>query len=331
MGLLSARNACRLGVRFPFEPRKLESYGFQYVAVEMLVREYSVWQRSYWGRPVHSCGEYSLVASRGGLTAEYAVSRDGPGNPVLEWYVLEEAVEKYRFPILDIDLSLMSKHSEDELSSLRVQLALVLAEARRYLWDRNVLLTSAPRGVEEWLYPLAGNHKMIVSESGPGEALWGLKADRVVILRPDAEEELSREDILSAQAFLIGGIVDKIPRPGLSRVLDSAVPWGEPRRITLRGSTIGVPSRLNRIAGILLKARLDYDGDLERAVIDYMARADRVNRLFYEMQRARVRRARLSSLLEEYSWLRPTVDDIMLAARKAKVEVVPDEGSRASR
>ncbi len=331
MSLLSARSICSLGVRFPFEPRKLEGYGFQYVAVEMLVREYSVWQRSYWGRTIHSCGEYSLVASRGEVAAQYTVSRAGSGKPVLEWYDLEEAVEEYRFPILDIDLSLMNRHSEEELSSLRVQLALVLSEARRYLWDRNVLLTSAPKGVEEWLYPLAGNNKMIISESGPGEALWGLKADRVVILRPDAEEELTRGDLLSAQAFLIGGIVDKIPRPGLSRVLDSAVPWGEPRRITLRSSTIGVPSRLNRIAGILLKARLDYDGDLERAIVDYMTRADRVNRLFYEMQRARLRRARLSSLLEEYSWLRPAVDDIMLAARKAKVEVVPDEGSRASR
>ncbi len=325
MSLLAEIGSCGVGVRAPYEPRKLSRLGFQYVGVEVLVREYVVGRRVFTGRRVFECDGYSIVGGRGDHIVNYTVSRPGVAEEAFSWSLLRERVGE-RFPVFVVDLSFLGVHSEEELSSLRLQLAMSLSVVREYLWDEHLALSSAPKNIREWLYPVMGRNKVLISETKPGEMLWSLSADKVIILRPDAEKELSRDEVLSANAFLIGGIVDKIPRPGLSRVLDALVPWGEPRRISLRGSIIGVPSRLHRIIGSILAARLDYGGDLERGIVSFMAKSDRINRIFYELSRSRRRRFRMSELRERFSWLGAVDDEILLAARKARVEVVDVEG-----
>ncbi|MCE4625069.1 MAG: tRNA (guanine-N1)-methyltransferase, partial [Desulfurococcales archaeon] len=310
----------KIGLLVPFEARKVSRLGFQYVAVEMLVREYSVVNRPRVGRLLFECGGHGIVGGRDGVPAGFSLVKEG-GSPTLTFRDLERLLPDPPLPIFAIDLSLMPIHSKEELSSLRLQLALSLSVVREYLWDRHLLLSSAPSNTREWLWPVAGNNKMIIVKEKAGEALWRLKADRVVILRPDAQEVLSPSDVLEADAFLIGGVVDRIPRPGISRVLDTLVPWGRPRRIMLRNSIIGVPQRINRIVEILLRARYLYLGDVERAILDVMTRADKVLRLFYELQRSRVKRISLCEAMREYSWLRVDERDILLAAKKAKVEV----------
>ena len=321
---LISRGVRRLGIRVPFSPQKVQELGPQYLAVEMLVREYIVAESMSRGRLLFSCEGLDIIGGRGPQEAPYSISRKG--HPVLSWSDLLSMVPDPPIPLIAIDLGMIGIHTEEERNSLRVQLAMSLSTVRRFLWDRHLALTSAPEGLDKWLYPVMGRHKAILTRAKPGEVFWRMKVDRVIILRPDAEERLSGADVLEAEGFLVGGIVDKLPRPGISRFLDTLVPWGEPRRIELRGSTIGVPARINRVVEILLKARYDYMGDLEAAIVSSMSRSDRVNRIFYELAKKRLRRARLCDLLEEYSWLGATREDILLAARRARVEILESGG-----
>jgi tRNA (adenine9-N1/guanine9-N1)-methyltransferase len=159
-----------------------------------------------------------------------------------------------------------------------------------------------------------------------------MDADRVIILRPDAPQPLTANDVMMADAFLIGGIVDRIPRPGVSRVLDNLVPWGTPRKIELRGSIVGVPERLNRIIEILLKARYEYPGDIEKSIITSMTKKDIVARAYIEI----VRNARRTpsglvvswDLYEELrKWLPITPDEFVKAAQRARARIVGEPPS----
>ncbi len=309
--------------------KKLALQGFQYLAVEMLVEEYSilestglssvVWEESYRGRRLR------ILSGKGGEEYDSEVRREASG--VIEWRDLEALLPDPPFPLITIDLGLWRLHSEDEIAKLRIQIAMSLAVVRSFLWDRHLAVTSVPAEAKDALEELMGRNKALLTSARPNELLWSVGAEDVVILRPDAPEELRPPDVMRAQAFLIGGIVDLTPRRGLSRILDRMVPWGKPRRITLRGSVIGVPDRLNRVAEIILRARLQYGGDVERAIVDSMSKRDVMRRLFVEIMRASEARAGRrvvdASLYEELrTWLPITWEDFLEAARKARVEVV---------
>jgi len=152
-----------------------------------------------------------------------------------------------------------------------------------------------------------------------GFKVWASYRTQIVLNAPEAE------DVNTADAFLIGGIVDKIPRPGLSRMLDSLVPWGVPRKIELRGSVIGVPERINRIIEVILKSRYVYNGDVERAIITTMTKKDRVARAYREITkelREKERSYVTRDLYEELRrWLPLTYDEFLEAARRAHAEV----------
>ena len=319
--LLSSRNIDTVGLRVPFEHRKIARLGPQYIAVEMLVRSYNITSARSHGRLLFSCDNKNIriIGGRGRLTARYSLS--GRGEPVVEWRELESLLPDPPVPVVAVDLGLLGIHSDEERASLRIQIAMALAKVREYLWDKHLALTSAPEGVQGWLEPVVGRNRMIISKAKPGEVFWRLRADNVIILRPDADEKLTAGDIVEAEGFLIGGIVDKIPRPGISRILDSLVPWGRPRRLVLRGSIIGVPERINRIIEIILKTRYDFLGDLESAIVSSMSKADKVNRLFYEFTKMRVKSIDICEILDEYSWLQVTPDVIRIAARRAHVDL----------
>ena len=308
--------------------KKLSSQGFQYVAVEMLVNEYSLrratgtgatlWEEDYRGRRLR------IVGGRGLEPYDCELVEGNRG--IISWRELEARLPDPPFPLITVDLGLWRLHSPEETAKLRIQLAVTLSVVREYLWDRHLALTSVTAEVKESLSTLLGRNKALLTSSRPNELLWGVGAEEVIILRPDAPEALTGDDVLRAQAFLIGGIVDLMPRRGVSRVLDRMVPWGRPRKIVLRDSIIGVPERINRVAEIILKARLLYNGDVEKAVITSMTRRDLLRRLFVEIMRAseerggrRVVDAELYYRLR--TWLPISWGDFLEAARKAKVEV----------
>ncbi len=323
--LLENYSVDAIGARFPFESKRLANLGFQYLGVEMLVRGYNVYEGSYIGRVIFSCRGHSIIAGKGDNRAHHIVapSQLSRSPPYISYSELEEIVGFPPRPLFVIDMGFLKIHTDEEKASLKIQIAMALTKVREYLWDRHLALTSISQGVEGWLYDVTGKNKMILAQERPGELLWSMKMDKVIILRPDADRDLSSTELLEADAFVIGGIVDKIPRPGLSRLLDMKVPWGQPRRISLRGSIIGVPARINRLVEILLRARLDFHGDLEKSIVYTMTRSDKVNRLFYEFTKKRdlIEGSDICEIYSLYRWLNPTLDDIRIALKKAKIDI----------
>lgn len=285
--LLSEKGISEVCVPRPVNRRRLREQGLQEIAVYMLVEEAGICRARgglYCKTLSTDMGVEIGVPSREGRSFSYQVSKRCT-TPVLSWQNLYEMLPSPPLPAFVVDLSRRSMHTEEELRSLKVQLALSLSVVRRYLWDPHLILSGADEGVRPWLSDMVGDAKMIISGEKPGKILWNMRADKVIILRPDAEKPLRREEVLEADAFLLGGIVDKIPRPGVSRFLDASVPWGVARRIELRGSLVGVPDRLNRIIEIILRVIFE-DAGIEEAVLASMTRRDVRRRLHVEIMRA---------------------------------------------
>ncbi len=319
----------RVMLAYPANRRRLLRLGLQAAAVDMLVHEYSVCKA-----PPRRCRvllsdgrvEIAVPSASAGDECVYVLGARPCERVVVDWRDVAARLPNPPIPSYTIDMSFLDMHTPRELASLRVQLGMSLSVVREWLWDPHLVLAGYdPDRVRELLRPVAGRNKVVVTGDKPGRVLWSMGADRVIILRPDAPEPLRDDEARVADAFLIGGIVDRIPRPGVSRSLDSKVPWGVPRRIELRGSTLGVPHRLNRIIEILLKAR--FAGlSLEKAIVSSMTRRDRVLRLMRELARASRGSRRRVSLRELESirrWLPFTCEELMIAARKARVEVEP--------
>ncbi len=318
-------------VAYPANYRRLKRIGLQAVAVDVLVHEYTLCRlpeaRACRVLLVDDGIEVCVPSAKGRGRIDLAVTEPRAcGRVLAEWRDLASLLPSPPLPVYTIDLSYLDLHTEDELASLRVQLSASLSVVREWLWDPHLALVGEePERIESLLEGMVGRHKMTLSRDKPGRLLWAMGADRVVILRPDAPEPLTDAEVMAAQAFLIGGIVDRIPRPGVSRSLDAKVPWGVPRRIELKGSLVGVPHRLNRIIEILLKAR--FGGmRLEEAIISSMTKRDRVLRAMTEVMKLTRggRRPAGPWLAETLSWLRLSCDELLLAVRKARVPVEGD-------
>ena len=320
----------------PNNPARIRDLGVQEIAVEMLVyeRDICLLPRPQPMRVLStSRGVIVGVPRREGPPCRYVVWGRRCYRKAVSWRELEALLPNPPLPLFIVDLGMLGRHNEEEKGSLKVQLGVALSVVRRYLWDPHLALTSAGDNVREWLSDVIGRAKITVSQEKPGRVLWSMGADRVIILRPDAEEPLTEDDIRGADAFVLGGVVDKIPRKGASRYLDASVPWGEPRRIELRGSIIGVPDRINRVIEIIL--RVLFEGlSVEEAVIASMTKRDLIRRLVIEIMRAsRGGRKRLGRDHYEYlrSWLPVSCEDYVLAARKARVALGWDcEGADTS-
>ncbi len=325
-----------LGSMVWLSKKKVESLGFQHLAVEMLVKEHyivdspayrgsRVYEEEYRGR------KFSILYGNDSARADGVLTSKPDKRRVLAtWIELGDMLPSPPLPMFVIDMSMKFVHTEEELSRLKVQIAVTLSTIREYLWDIHLAITGVESESREWINELLGNNKVTVTVGKPSELLWSMDADKVIILRPDAPQALTPIDVMSADAFLIGGIVDRIPRPGLSRLLDNLVPWGLPRRIELRGSIAGVPERINRIVEIILKARYKYRGNLEKAIISTMTKKDILSRVYIEIsRRARRRGSRATVSWDLYwelkRWLPLTPEDFKRAAAKARVEVLGDK------
>lgn len=313
-------------------PRSVVEGKLQYLAVEILVNDYYIKREPGRGRvaAVDEYGGRTIRIHLGKGDEEYECEIRGD-NGEASWRDLEARLPDPPFPLFLVDLGFWRLHTDEEKSRLRIQLSMTLNTVRKFLWDRHLAVTSVQQGVREQLDQVMGSNKAFITSARPAELLWSLGAEEVIILRPDAPEELTARDLEKADAFVIGGIVDLTPRKGVSRVLDRMVPWGVPKKITLRGSTIGVPDRINRIVEIILKAMFVYNGDVERAVVSSMTKRDIARRLFVEvMKRSRPSGGRRVIRESEYydivRWLPVSWEDFLEAARKAHVEVVGGEG-----
>ncbi|MEM1938820.1 MAG: tRNA (guanine-N1)-methyltransferase [Acidilobaceae archaeon] len=329
--LLNSRGIYRLGLKHFLEYRKAESIGFQYVAVEMLVREYSIiYDSTFRGRVIREENfkglNFKLLIYNGSEKADSIVSRTPvASNTIVTWKELSELLPSPPLPAFVIDLSILAARGDDG-SIIRVQIQESLEKIREYLWDPHLAITSSDRSFIEWVNMIAGRNKVTITQSKPSELLWSMDADKVIIVRQDAPHPITPNDILSSEAFLLGVSQDNIPRPEYGRLLDNLVPWGLPRRIELKNSIVGVPDSLNKIIEVILKARYKYNGDIEKAIITSMTQKNITTRLYYEIVKRAKRDLEGPSIswdlyYELSKWLPITKLDFTRVAEKAGIKI----------
>ncbi|WP_243679061.1 hypothetical protein [Vulcanisaeta distributa] len=156
------------------------------------------------------------------------------------------------------------------------------------------------------------------------------------MLDPEGDCVLNEELIKEVHTFIIGGgIVDKERRvKGETARLYRLLGLNVPRcRIELRGgSIIGVPDRINKVIEVILMTLFE-TGNIEEAIIKAMSKRDRVNRLFYEFQRAAYRLRREGStilvvpksMIGRINWVNASDKELELVLRKSHVRVIDDE------
>ena len=326
--LLEKQGWSKLGLAAWIKSARLRYNGFQEIALRVLVWNGIVAEVDHIRGAVHHellyRGRlYRFILGRGDVRADAAYFQSTVcKRPCIRRDELIELLPPKATPLIVIDLSQLPEHNLDESSSLRRQLAATLGVIRHYLWDRHLLLTSAPEGTIGWLHSFIHSPFIRVTSLPTDEALdaYGYTG-RAILLDPSADRPLSREDVLEAEAFILGGIVDKRPRPGATAKLP--IEKARRRRVELRGSLIGVPNTINTLVDAILRARYLYDGDVERALYDVIPPHEARIRAYVEIARAASKTGCIDwSFYEELRrWLPLRPRDFEKAARMAGVKI----------
>ncbi len=285
---------------------------FQETAVHILVKGSGVEDRGVHSRPWFlGVSPYStpiIYNLRGGDEVSDALHAN-EGRLIKASDILPMVDKK---PIVAIDLRFAGLHLEAELKRLKLQVAMSLSVTREYLWDRNLALLAKPEDLELYV------SDKVLEFKDAGEMIEREGLERVILMDPNAEEELSEGDIYKADGFVFGGIVDRIvPRKGLT----SRIPCPSclRRRVTLRGSTVGVPFLIHKLIEIVMKVR--YDGNsLEEAIISSMSVREKRWRAAWEIKEA-FKRGEGDEAIERIKlWLGLRDVDLKVAIRMSGVK-----------
>ncbi|GAY26073.1 hypothetical protein ATG_12760 [Desulfurococcaceae archaeon AG1] len=205
-----------------------------------------------------------------------------------------------------IDLGAIHIHSLRELKSLAIQIELTNSIVVRKLGTRVIAVAPMKTMGLDYIEAssLRSGYRLLVA---PMERVIDmLGAKRVIVMDPYGEHDLRVEDLEWAEAVVLGGIVDRTPIKGITTLLrNMGLPWAPTMRITLRGSILGVPSEINNIAAILIKA-LEV-GSLENAIKEIQPKRDAIARASAEIPRllrSLGRSPSIEDLVEIYKSLR---------------------------
>ncbi|ADN50120.1 tRNA (adenine(9)-N1)-methyltransferase Trm10 [Vulcanisaeta distributa] len=310
-------------------PRRLRCnyYLPQCIAVNLLLGRYVLCLGGFGDRIISRFDNLEVImsSSMGSIPCDAYLAK--PNNCLVSLVPFIDVPKKPRFII---DLSLWSSHTRSEKNELIEQVLASIGTIRRYLWDSNLELTSVTEEFLEGFNKFARGFKygVIIKRDGP------IIDDGAVMLDPEGDCVLNEELIRNTHTFIIGGIVDKERRvKGETARLYGLLGLNVPRcRIELRGSIIGVPDRINKVIEIILMTLFE-TGNIEEAIIKAMSKRDRVNRLFYELQRAAYRlRGEGSttlvvpkSMIGRINWVNASNKELELVLRKSRVSVIDDE------
>jgi tRNA (adenine9-N1/guanine9-N1)-methyltransferase len=263
-----------------------EKPDLQTLAVKMLVKGYGIIDEKREGNTVLEVEGIRLLKGRGSEKSD-CIFRKGGKNII---------TDPPEFPKIVIDLGLFDSLTEEEKKKTLVQLNMTLNILRRFWWDGNLV---------------------IVGDVRIGKAINVSKfrvEAKTIVLDPYGDVDANEEIIRNSDVFIIGGIVDKGRRLKYATTeLAKMRGYDYPRvRIKLRGSVVGVPDEINKIAEIVLKVK---EGEsLEEAVISTMSKGDKVARILYD-----VHRLGLDVLEEELKWLK--ADDKVLHMVKSRLRI----------
>lgn len=251
-----------------------------------------------------------------GCAAESGISSEGEKRSRALWILA--------------DLGMIHVHGPRELRSLAVQMALANSACTR-LSGRPLVAVAPLKGASlEALERSMGRAGPEVLVAPLERVLDAAGARRVIYLDPYGEKDLSEEELEWAEAFVVGGIVDRTPAKRATTVLrTSTLPWAPSRRISLRGSRIGVPDEINSIVEIVLRARSL--GSIEKAIKAVQPRRDAAARASVELGRL-FRRGGLGDLVKAYEglaeWLNLTPVDMLRALKRAGLEDLAAEWAK---
>jgi len=308
-----------LGVK----PRRSVRSLLQWVGVMMLLGRLCVVPSSRCGSLVVEEESIRIVRGRGDYCTDYAVVKS------TECKLAEALLGKIpKTPRVVIDLAQWNEHTPGEKRELVEQVVLAIGSVRNYLWDGNFVITHVNEEFRELLKSQARGMRMkvVMHEGFPLEL-----AEGAILLDPEAEQDLTPDVLRSVDHVIIGGIVDKerTAKGATTRLwrqlgLDRL---GVPRyRISLRGSVVGVPDRINKIVEIVMSVL--YDGlRLEDAIVRAQSKRDKIMRLVWELPKIAERRKACGrtvlavgrNAFERFSWLGITEEEFRKAVRKANL------------
>ncbi|AWR97403.1 tRNA (guanine-N1)-methyltransferase [Acidianus sulfidivorans JP7] len=243
--------------------KKLKKKPFlQRLAVDILLHNLKIAKRENYGKEICDNFGIKLYSGRGNSKINYEISSEG-----------ETIQFDYpKFPVFIIDLSLWNRHSDEDKNKLLIQLECSLNTIRNYLWDYNLVFNNPPENT-----PLLHIDNMV---------RYNIKPSRdTIVLNPYGDVEANEEIIRNSKYFIIGGIIDRSGWKNATNELSRIANYDEfPQvKITLRGSTVGVPDRINKIIEIVL--RTIYGENLESAILETQSNADKFSRLLMEANR----------------------------------------------
>ena len=313
------------------EKRRMKLDPFQELAVRTLVWRGGFVETSREGNIVYfeeyRGTRYEFVFGRGNVKADATYVEDG-----VSWFwELYSKLPSKPTPVFVIDMGWFPRHRlEKEVESLRRQIAYTLNLIRYYLWDKHLLLTNVRPGMLEWLRLMLGRAAIDYSHLGTRDAVEVRGYEKVVVLDPSADKPLSKDDVLGAEAFIVGGIVDILPVRGATKMLVEKLGDVERRKVLFHGDVFGVPNRINAIVEVILRARYTTCGDIDSAVRAVMSSRDARLRAYVEISRLlrgtppseRVVDAKFYCELRK--WLPISPKDFIIAAKMAQAKVVGD-------
>jgi len=185
--------------------------------------------------------------------------------------------------IVIIDLNYLPFHTFEELKSLSLQILQSYSLLRKKGY-KLVLSVSQRVSYLDYLIKRIENTKIYLIEGNLRYSLRLFNILRPVFLDPYSPKVLKEGELYYFDGIIIGGIVDKTPKKGLTtNLIQMDLPYVESRKIELRGSRLGVPSTVNGIIDLITKV-LEFNS-LESAIRSVQSKRDARIRAIHEINK----------------------------------------------
>jgi len=230
----------------------------QRIALKFLLYGWGLERGVYRGSTLGEELGVKIISGRG---QELATHRLSPGGSKVIFSYPE-------YPLFIVDLTMWDRHSDKEKRKLVNQLGSVISLLRDHLWDYNLSLNHANDEFRRTFSTIFFNKVRFDVDPSKNS----------IVLDPYGDVQANEEMLRSVDCFIIGGIVDDSGWRYATKELSERVGYSFKRaRITLRGSRVGVPDRLNKVISIILRVREGQS--LEEAILAEQSNADKFLRL----------------------------------------------------